>query len=185
MSILENKEKGKIVSPEEKFSSKPILESKKFILITVVILIVVIALGALSYYSKKEEPINGTNPPPQKEEEPKASSPATVPDVLHNLRGAIKEFDGGNIVMEAEIPQVDENGKLILLAEIKKVLITSDTKITSLSFVIHEPTGKKIPREEDIRFNDLQIGDYIEVLSGQNIRIEKEFEVSKVRILEE
>jgi len=184
MSILENKEKEEIVPPEEKFSSQSTFESKKFVLITIIILVIVIALGAFSYYSQKEEPINGVKLPPQEEEESK-TPPVTVPDVLHNLRGTIKEFDKGNIVMEAEIPQIDEDGKLVSLAEIKKILITPDTKITSLSFVIHEQTGKKIPREEDIRFQDLQVGDYIEVLSGQNIRIEKEFEVSKVRILEE
>lgn len=183
MPELEKKEE-EVVKLEDNISSKSTFESKKFIIITVVILIIVIALGALSYYSQKDDQVDNIQPPP-KENNEQETPDIVAPSVLHNLRGTIKEFDEGNIIMEAEIPQVNQGGELISLVEIKKVLITPDTKIVKQSFGIHEPTGKKIVQEEDLVFGSLQVGDSIEVLSGENLRTEKEFEVSKIRLLEQ
>jgi len=144
--------------------------------------IIIIFIGLLFYIYYQAKLIE-VKPSAPEDETPSEIPKVTTPRVLHNLVGTIKEFEENTIIFEAIISQVDEKNQLISKKEMRKAAIDPTTEITYLTFTIHEETGKKIPKELKITFEDLKIGDYIEVLSNENISEKERFEASKIRIL--
>jgi hypothetical protein len=63
------------------------------------------------------------------------------------------------------------------------VQIDEKTAFSYLTVVIHEETGKKIPQDVPMKLQDFKVGDYIEVLSAQNIKDKEIFIATEVRLL--
>lgn len=117
-------------------------------------------------------------------EAPQKEAPEiTLPKILYNLAGPVKNFDKKSITFEASIPQLDEKGEAIAKIEIRKALITSATKFTHLTFVAQPGTNSQTPLETSITFQDIKIGDYIEIISNQDISQKEEFEATQIRVL--
>ena len=117
-------------------------------------------------------------------EEPPAKVPKiTMPEILYNLTGIIQEIERNSIVLEVNIPYVDETNQIVHKIEIRKAIINTDTKFSDMSFIDTEDANRKTIQESEIIFQDLKIGDQIEVISNKDIKDKQEFEAVKVRIL--
>jgi len=115
--------------------------------------------------------------------ETKEPPKVSLPKVLYNLTGKIKNLERNTIVFEANVPVIDENNQPRSKIEIRKAIITPNTKFTRLTFVQKESDNKKIPLETNITLNDLKISDYIDVISNQDIYQKEEFESTEIRVL--
>lgn len=104
-------------------------------------------------------------------------SPIELPKVLYNLSGPITVLDSGIITFNAAIVRKSANGEIINSTESRKADITAQTKISKLSFVNRSPV------EVNLKFEDLKIGDNIEVISDQDISTKPEFSVTRIRVL--
>lgn len=117
-------------------------------------------------------------------EEPPTKVPKiTMPEILYNLTGIIQEIERNSIVLEVNIPYVDETNQIAHKIEIRKAIINTDTKFSDMSFIDTEDANRKTIQESEITFQDLKIGDQIEVISNKDIKDKQEFEAVKVRIL--
>ena len=158
------------------------LNEKVISRVVVLVVVIIVILGGLFYYQNKKEE---TKLPPgeSSSETSSENSGVTTPKVLYNLTGIIEEFGENTVYFEADIPQIDEKGQLVSKKEIRKAILEPTTEISRLYFETHRETGKKIPKEIEMDFEDLKIGNEIEVLSNQNIGELQEFKVTKVRVL--
>ena len=162
-------------------SSQP---SKKLTSTTIIIIVIVacVILGSfILCYLPEKKPVGPQQPP--EEETPAEEEKITTPTVIYNLAGSIEEIRERIIVFEAVIPQIGEGNQLIPKKETRRVLVGLGTEIYSLNYVLHEETGKKIPKETKLSFEDLKVGDYVEVISSENIRDKEEFGATKIRVL--
>lgn len=118
----------------------------------------------------------------------RAPSPApakiVLPKILYNLAGSIKSLEKSAVILDAYIPYLDENGDPAKKNEIKKALVTSDTRITRLTFVAEPGSDRRSPQENPVGFSELKIGDSIEVVSNQDITDKAEFDAILIRILQ-
>lgn len=157
------------------------------IIILGIIVILIVLLGSIlfsNYYlSKKIAEIESQLRPPQKEEITPESPKVTLPKVLYNLAGTIQKLEKNSLILEAMIPQVDETGQPVQKSEVRKVIVSPTTKVSRLVFITQEGTDRKVPEETPIIFGNLKIGDYIEVISNQDISEKQEFEVTQIRLL--
>lgn len=169
---------------QNQFQKSDVTKIIKIIGILGVMLVVITLLGLFiyGYYFSKEIPPSEI-PSLVSEEIPQKEIKITLPKVLYNLAGTIKNLEKNSFVLEAGIPLLDENNQVVQKIEIRKVLITSATKISQLTFVTQAGTDKKTPKEILLTFKDLKIGDYVEVISNQDISQAPEFEVTQVRVL--
>lgn len=150
----------------------------KNIIILEAVVLILAATFLLSSFKETDAP-----PPLQEEaEEEKKEPEVDLPKVLYNLSGIIKSTGENFFVMEAFIPELDEDNQLVRRAETRKVFITSETKISRLTFVAGEEEGRRTPKETSITFSSLKAGDSIEVISKKDISKIEEFEAIKVRI---
>ena len=115
--------------------------------------------------------------------EQKETPQISLPKVLYNLTGEIKSLEGDTIVFDANIPVMTEDNQLRSKIETRKAIITPNTKITTLTFLQKEGENKKAPVETNISLKELKIGDYIEVISNQDISQKEEFEITQIRVL--
>jgi len=148
------------------------------VLLTSILLFLTVIILFLFF---KKEPVVSVlpeNKTPQKE-----APKITLPKILYNLAGPVQNFDKISITFEASIPQLDEKGEAITKIEIRKALITPTTKFIRLTFVAQPETDRQTPLEISITFQDIKIGDYIEVISNQDISQKEEFEATLIRIL--
>lgn len=154
----------------------------KKIVILILVLIPVILIGGIFteyYLVKKGITSKGTTSnPPLSETPPKV----TLPTTLYNLAGSIKNLDKDSLTLEANIPFIDEKGEPISRIETRTAKITALTKFSRLAFVETE-SGKRVPKETTITFNDLKIGNFVEVIALEDISHAEEFEASQIRIL--
>jgi len=106
-----------------------------------------------------------------------------VPSVIYNLAGLVKEIKESSFVLEASIPQVDQAGKVTQKKEMRKINVTANTRFSHLTFVAQPGTTAKSPLETPMNFNEMKVGDYIEVIASQDISKAQDFEASQVREL--
>ena len=158
--------------------TKQIKKILPVILITLILFFLVIIILFFSFQKGPEVVLSPEIKVPQKEP-PKI----TLPKIIYNLAGTVKNFDKKSITFEASIPQLDEKGEAITKIEIRTALIAPTTKFTRLSFVTQPETDRQTPLEISITFQDIKIGDYIEVISNQDISQKDEFEATLIRIL--
>lgn len=107
----------------------------------------------------------------------------TLPSVLYNLNGVIKRIEQGAIVLEANVPAVNQAGEPISQKEIKKALLTPETKFTRLHIEKDEQNGQQSIKQATIALGDLKLGDKIEVIANRDIKDALEFEAKQVRVL--
>lgn len=116
--------------------------------------------------------------------EPLTKTPKiTMPEILYNLTGSIQEIEEDAIILEVNIPYVDETNQIAHKTETRKAIVNSETNFSSMIFVDTEEPNRKIIQESEITFRDFKIGDQIEVIANQDIKDKQEFEVVQVRIL--
>lgn len=152
-----------------------------FIVIGVaVIFTIIVSLIFLDYYSKKLSELMPLTKKEITEELPKV----TVPKILYNLTGSVQKLNSGSFLFEATIFQPYEKEQPSKITEMRKVLVTPVTKFCRLTFVVQEGTNTKTPQETPLKFQDLKLGDYVEVISNQDISQAEEFEATQVRILQ-
>jgi regulatory protein YycI of two-component signal transduction system YycFG len=107
----------------------------------------------------------------------------TVPKVLYSLAGLVQKVEENSFTLEASIPQIDASGNPVQKKEIRTVKVTPATTFSQLTFVIQEGEAGKVPVEKPMSFSDIKIGDYVEVISDQDISQASEFEASQTRFL--
>jgi len=100
-----------------------------------------------------------------------------LPKVLYNLSGKITKIEKSAVTFNATISSKDSKGEIVSGVESRKANIDSSTVIKRLTFV------KNSPVESEMKLGDLKINDYIEVVSGQDISVAKEFSVTLIRVL--
>jgi len=143
------------------------------------IVLIIVIIVALSFsFEETQAPVIGGE-----EEEKKEEPEITLPKVLYNLTGTIKSIGNNAFAFDATIPQLDENKQVFTTVETRSVLISADTKINRLTFVAKEGSKNKNPVETAITFAALKIGDYVEVVSNQDISDKKEIRATRIRIL--
>lgn len=154
----------------------------KKIFIISLILVFIILVGLISYNFFISKPPYPPIPEVEKPKEVQETQKITPPKILYNLSGPIQKIEKDSIIFLAIITQFDETGQPIEKTETRKAIITPFTKFSQLTFVEIEP-GRKTPKETQISFKDLKVGDFVEVISNQDISRAEEFEAIQVRIL--
>lgn len=179
-----NKEPNNNLSPLNEFFSKAKKEIKKKILIIGIIIALILISIIFSFYNKfaNEENLIKKSSQEEKNETPSSKSDFK-PVIIFSLSGVIKNINPGEIVFEANISFPDSSGKRIQEKEIRKAIVNPQTQITALTYITHKETGKILSREIEINFKDLEVGDYIEAISGENVKDQQEFLAKKIRIL--
>lgn len=124
----------------------------------------------------------------KKEGEPKAES-LDIIDEVYGLYGEIKEIQDKALIVEALILLKD--GEKEPIKQEVKILINEETNILKLKFPeeIPEDSTKPIyPKETKISFDDLEVGDKIDIKMAENvaenIKNKTEFAVSIINVIE-
>jgi len=150
---------------------------KSIALVVAVIVTIGFGIYLLNFTSQEkgvtQQPALQDQAPPQQ---------ATLPDILYNLTGSVRIVGKDSLTFEAKIPEITEDNRLIYRLENRTVSITSNTRVTSLVFILEE-TGQRRPQESEIDFADLQEGDSIEVISNRDVRGEQNIIATQVRLL--
>lgn len=100
-----------------------------------------------------------------------------LPKVLYNLSGKITGIEKDAVIFNAAVLVKGSGGEIVGDAESRKANIGPVTVIKRLAFI------KNSPVESVINFTDLKIGDYVEVISDQDISTAAEFQATRVTIL--
>jgi len=106
-----------------------------------------------------------------------------TPKVLYNLAGLVEEKGGEYLMLEATIPQIDEEGRVFKRTETRTILIGEDTKFSRLAFVSQEGSDRRVPQKTSITFAQIRIGDYVEVISNRDVSKSQEIYASQIKIL--
>lgn len=106
-----------------------------------------------------------------------------LPKVIYSLAGTIKEINWQEnyIMFEVLIPESEKDNQIVYRKEIRKVLVTPDTKINKLIFLVDE-NNKKTIQEAPLSFKDLKLKDYIEAIANQDISTLQEFSAVQIRV---
>jgi hypothetical protein len=153
---------------------------RRFILTIIIgIMMFLVILGSifLCYQGKRKESSS------LKPGVPSSVPNVATPGVLYNLAGKIEKLEEGVIIFEAIVPQIDERNQLLSKKETRRAIVTSNTGFSRLIIATQQESGAETSKENQIDFKDLKIGDYIEVISSQNISQAMEFEATKIRAL--
>lgn len=157
---------------------------KKIIIRGGVVILAALAVCIFSIYflSKETAELEKRVPLPVPESKTTQKTPKiSIPKVLYNISGSIKKINENSLILDAKVVYLDEEDRLSQKTEIKRVTITPNTKFSRLAFI---PQGeKKVPKETKIFFEDLKVGDYIEVISNQDLSQKERIEASQIRIL--
>ena len=160
------------------------MRERKFLFLSIAVLGVIIIIGAILFIKKSPSHPPSLSPLPPSKPKPPSPKPFVppLPKSIYNVAGVIEEIEKDSIILKANLQKQDESGKIINYSEYRRAKITPQTKFIKLTFIEMAP-GRKTPKEIPISLKDLRKGDYIEVVSNQDIFKEKEFPVIKVRLL--
>lgn len=172
----EEKLNGGIIGPE--FKNEPPLRGSLIRTLGFVFIIFIIALIAVTIIPQRGSEFQGLS-----SEKGQESARIELPKILYNLVGLVQDLDEDSFILQASIPQVNESGQLYQKTEERRVNITASTKITKLTFVSQEGQSGKTPVETPMTFDDIKVGDYIEVIASQDISQVAEFEADQARFL--
>jgi len=158
---------------------------EKIVVIFILIVFFALLIGTLFYcqFFTKGNEENNLIKTKEKQSIEGENQELTIPEVLYNLTGKITGFQDATIIFNAEIPQFDKNNQMIKKYELRKAITDSTTKFTYLEIITHKETGQKIPKETQIYFKNLKVGDYIEAISSENISNKVEFSATQIRLL--
>ncbi len=162
------------------------MRERRFLFLSIIVLGVIIIIGAILFMKKSPSHPPSFSPSSLPPSKPKPPSPKPfvppLPKSIYNVVGVIEEIEKDSIILKANLQKQDDSGKIINYSEYRRAKITSQTKFIKLKFIEIAP-GRKAPKEIPISLKDLRKGDYIEVVSNQDVFEEKEFPVIKVRLL--
>ena len=109
------------------------------------------------------------------------------PTEIFSLVGRIKSIDGGALTLEVPVLAIDKPLEIGQRVEIRKVLVSNETKVTEIIAKSIPPDINSLlegraplTEERTLAFNNLQVGDQVEVSARENILAKKEFEATKV-----
>lgn len=142
---------------------------KKLLIIIVIILIVALVVLAIVFISPKKE---GEEVVVVEEEEVELEEKGpAIAEEIYGLSGEIKEIYLNRILsVEAKILLADPQKEPI--KQIVKIKITDETKILKLKFPEEIPEGSTepiFPEKTEISFNDLKVGDKIDIEIPDNV----------------
>lgn len=119
----------------------------------------------------------------------KKEGPPPIAEEIYGLSGEIKEIEDGFVLVEARILLADPGEEPI--KELVKVAVTDETKIFELKFpgeISEGSTEPVFPEEIRISFNDLKVGDKIDIETteniSENIKNKTEIVVSIINVVE-
>lgn len=133
------------------------IKTKTFLVIVVIAVIVILIAWVI---------ILGVG---KKEEKSKPEAPA-IAEKIYNLSGEIKEIKGKTLVLESRVSLANLLEEPITMTV--KVIINDNTKFFKLKFPKDIPEGSTepiTPEETKIRFDDLKVGNKIDVETIGNI----------------
>ena len=129
------------------------IKTKTLLIILIIFAVAEVILATVSCPFKKPKP-----------EEP------VIAENIRGFSGEIKEISGQTFLIEAKILLADPEKEPI--TKIVKVLVADNTKISKLEFPKEIPAGSTkpvFPKETEISFNDLKLGNKIDVVAGEDI----------------
>lgn len=152
---------------------------KKTIGIFTVLLIVVVAVAVGFYFGQGK---GGQ----QAEQELKPLVDAAYPpppEVMHSMGGVVKNIYGARIDLEVTspddyLPHLDGSPRE---KELRLVIVSGATEITFVDYTNPQPDGS--PTITPLKLSDLKPGDEIKVISDENIRDAKKFDVTRVEVI--
>jgi len=108
-----------------------------------------------------------------------------VPNEIFQTSGEIKSIDKDIITLEIVSLQERRLPGIEPKKEIKKVITSTDTEIIKIDFSAFTiPSKSKTlplgPKEIQLEFSDLKVGDYISVTSLENIKNKESFNASRI-----
>ncbi len=107
------------------------------------------------------------------------------PAIINSLNGTIKNIYGATIVLEINSPQ-DYLPKLNnepRLKETRYAIVNSKTQIDLVKVNEFDEKGNNII--QPLKFEDLKVGDSINVFSDENLKNLKKFEVKRIVVYQE
>lgn len=141
--------------------------AKKLLIIIVIVLIVALVVLAIVFISPKKE----VEEVKEAEEgvEPEEKSPA-IAEEIYGLSGEIKEIKDKTLLVEVNIILADPMKEPI--KQMVKIKVTDETRILKLKFPEEIPEGSIepiFPEKTEISFNDLEVGDKIDIEIPDNV----------------
>ncbi len=158
------------------------MKREKLLLIILAVLIIGGFFAFLNLSKKNLKKETQPSKPPPSIEEKSQVSPAFFPKRIYNLSGTIQKIKDNSIVFKTNVPYLNKEGKVVKIKEIREAMITPETKFFKLQFVKIGP-NRKTPKQMIISFEDLKVGNFIEVFSNQDISKLKKFKAKKVILL--
>lgn len=157
---------------------------KKLPIIIVIILIVALVVLAIIFISPEKEEEKA-----EEEFKPEKETPA-IAEEIYGFSGEIKEVYLDRILsIETRILLADPEKEP--LKEIVKIRVIDETKILKLKFPEKIPEGSTepiFPEETEINFNDLKVGDKIDIETienvSENIKNKTEIIASVINVVE-
>ncbi|OGZ32035.1 MAG: hypothetical protein A2V69_02010 [Candidatus Portnoybacteria bacterium RBG_13_40_8] len=139
------------------------------LLIVIIVILVISIIGVIVFGGKKEANNQGKEP--------------TLPEEIYGLSGTITSIGEKEIFIDALIVYTDGSNE----TQSKRILVDENTKITTLEFpkITAEDRNKPIeqPKEIEIGFTDLKVGDKIEAIANENIVGKDEFLVKYINVI--
>lgn len=154
-----------------------LMEPRKKILIFVsVIILIILALIVYFFYEKKSPQDEILSQYSQLIPEP--------PKEVYKLSGTVRAVYGGTIDFEIEdpddyLPHPDGTPRK---KQVRFVFISSDTLIERTDYSHTTPQG--LPTTTKLSSSDLKVGDVITVHSTHNIRDTKQFDATKIQVID-
>lgn len=128
-------------------------KTKTLFIVLIILLVIAVILAVISCFIKK----------PKSEE-------VVIADKLRGFAGEIKEIQGRVLSVEAKIPLADPAEEPI--KKIIKVVVADNAKILKLEFpekITAGSTKPVFPKETEINFNELKVGDKIDARTKEYI----------------
>lgn len=152
------------------------VKTKILSLIVAVIILIVVVIILVFVFSAKEESKPGTEE-------------LTIANEIYGFSATIKEIQGKILVLEGQISSADDvEQKLVEITA--KGVVTDMTKIVKLKFPENVPEDDNepvYPKETEISFKELKIGDKIDIGAftniSENIKNNTEFELKHIFII--
>jgi len=147
------------------------MKSKLPLIIVIVVVIILIIVALLI----DKEPGEKTN-----------LKSADLAEQIYGFTAEIKEIQDKLLILEAWLPALEEDAELI--KGTVTAFATDETEIVKLVFP-EDPTSEPVfPEEIDMAFDDLKVGDKIDIGTIENVyenlKNEEEFELSHIFLIE-
>jgi hypothetical protein len=129
---------------------------KKFFIIAIIILIIVLIVWVIIIVFGEKEVEPGTKTP-------------VIAEEIYGLSGEIREIRDKTLLVEANILLANpEEGPI---KETLRIVVTNETKILKLEFPeeIPEDSTEIFPEETEINFDNLKVGDKIDIETIDNV----------------